>query len=83
MAIEKAPPMTEVDEDSIEETATLDASILSGQEVSEGDVVRLRVVSVDEEGGSIIVAYAKPKPEPVAEETETISEFAGKFDPQE
>lgn len=43
-----------------QETATLPMSILGGQQVSEGDTVRLKVLSVDAESGSLTVAYAHP-----------------------
>lgn len=42
------------------QTATLPLSIVGGQQVNEGDVIRLKVVSVDENAGSINVAYEHP-----------------------
>lgn len=56
--IEQETP-TEVPEPT-QETATLSLSILGGQQVSDGDVVRLKVLSVDSESGTFDVAYAHP-----------------------
>lgn len=41
------------------ETASIPASIVGGQKVSPGDVIRLEVVSAD--GGTITVKYADPE----------------------
>lgn len=59
------------------ETATVPMSILNGQEVAEGDVVRLRVVSVDEENQTVELAYASS---PAKSRNAPLDEMAGKFD---
>lgn len=60
MAIERAteplPP------ESTNETVDLPASILAGQTVAPGDVVRLEVVSVDDETGMVTAKYATATP---------------------
>ena len=61
MPAEVAAPETE----ATEETVSLPASLLAGKSVTPGDVVRLEVVSVDDDGASVTVKYAA---EPVAEE---------------
>lgn len=43
------------------ETVTLSTEMLGGQKVSPGDVVKLEVVSVSDEDGTIQVKYAQPK----------------------
>ncbi len=63
-------------EKEAEETAMVPMTILEGQEVSEGDVVRLRVVSVDEENGTVELAYASsPK-----RRNSEVDAMASKFD---
>lgn len=44
------------------ETAELPLSIVGDQPVKEGDVIRLTVVSVDQDSGTINVAYDHAKP---------------------
>lgn len=60
MAIEHAEMTEESPDTDTEqsETAELPLSIVGGQEVKEGDVVRLRVVAVGDD--SITVQYASP-----------------------
>lgn len=73
MAIERASeemmsdetPEVAPEESPEEVTASLPASILAGQSVSPGDVVRLEVVSADDKDGTITVKYAA---EPAKEE---------------
>ncbi len=43
------------------ETATLDAGMLGGKKVAPGDVVKLEVVGVSDEDGTVTVKYATPK----------------------
>ncbi len=76
MAIEKysempneEPPMEETgggmegEEAPMEEqTASIPLSLLGGQSVSPGDVVRLEVTGVDEDSGEVSVKYASEKP---------------------
>lgn len=76
--------MSEMDESK--ETASIPTSLLAGQMVKPGDVVRLRVVSVDEdevtvsydhaeaddEGSDALAAKLESKPEPSEEEETTI-----------
>lgn len=64
-------------EKEAEETAMVPMSILNGQEVAEGDVVRLRVVSVDEENQTVELAYASS---PAKSRNAPLDEMAGKFD---
>lgn len=70
MAIEKAygpldaPPMPEEPEMAMgaaspDEGETLSMSLLGGNEVKPGDVVRIRVQSVDEQNGTWQGAYAE------------------------
>lgn len=58
MAIEHASGAEEYPDTDQSETAELPLSIVGGQAVKEGDVVRLRVVSVGD--GSLTVQYAAP-----------------------
>ena len=53
-------------------------SIVGDQSVEPGDVVRLEVVSVDEETGMLNVKYAATKAQP--EEEITTEKMAAKFD---
>lgn len=74
--IEREAAETPVEE--AEETATISLSMLGGQKVAPGDVVRLKVISVDETNGTFDGAYAhdaKPK--------DGIGEMASKFDQPE
>lgn len=43
------------------ETATLSLEMLGGQKVSPGDTVRLEVVEVSDEDGTVTVKYSNPK----------------------
>jgi hypothetical protein len=61
-------------EDDSQETVTAPLSMLGGQTVQPGDVVRLKVVSVDDTNGTFDAAYDHPKKE------SGISEMASKFD---
>ncbi len=58
-------PAAEAKEETAEgeggETATLDLSMLGGQSVNPGDVVKLEVVSVSPDDGTLTVKYAQPK----------------------
>lgn len=62
------------------ETAQIPVSLLGGQTVSPGDVVRLKVVSVDEEGGSVTVEYYHPKQEKAEGEMGGIDEAVKQFE---
>lgn len=80
MAIEKTmmPPGAESEAAATEEvTASLPVSILAGKSVSRGDVLRLEVVSLDEEGGAVTVKYATEAPAPEAVGAESM---AAEFD---
>lgn len=68
-------PMREQPESGESQTTTIDSSILGGQEVEPGDVVRLKVVSVDQENGTIELAYDHP-----SKHGDMMDEMAGKFD---
>ena len=88
MAIEKQmemePDATAAEEpaeeqaESSSETVSLPMSILGGQEVKPGDVVRLEVVSAD--GDNVTVKYASEAPAPVAEEKKGMEGMAAAFD---
>jgi hypothetical protein len=72
-------PSEEVEEESIaEETAVLSPTLIGGQEVSPGDVVRLQVVSIGDDG--ITVKYAA---EEVAEEEPDMMAMTNKFNEKE
>lgn len=60
--MEMAPEAME--ETAEEVTASLPVSILAGKTVAPGDVVRLEVVSLDDEGGNVVVRYATEAPAP-------------------
>lgn len=64
MEMEEEMEASEMAHEGMEESATIPTSLLGGQAVSPGDVVRLEVVSLDEENGLVNVKYAKPKAEP-------------------
>lgn len=58
------------------ETAQIPLSLLGGQALGVGDVVRLRVVSVDDEGGTATVEYDHPEePKEPANSEEMASEL--------
>lgn len=61
MAIEEMAVEEEVSEtpDTSGETTVIPSSLLGGNTVKPGDVVRLEVVSMDENG--VTVRYSKPK----------------------
>lgn len=78
MAIEHAEDMGEAEspqEDSAE-TTEIPVSMLEGQSVQPGDVVRLEVVSNNEDSGTITVKYAQPKEAPGS----AIDDAASKFE---
>lgn len=54
--MEEAPEMAEA-----ESISQIPLSLLGGQTVAPGDVVRLEVVDVDEDGGMVNVRYSKPE----------------------
>lgn len=72
--IERATePQPEMSEDT--ETASIPLSMLGGQTPNPGDVVRLKVVSVDAENGSVTVAYDHgPQEKPMPKNTEAMGE---------
>lgn len=57
----EAPEMEAAAPEEASETVTLSTEMLGGQKVSPGDVVRLEVVSVSDEDGTVQVKYAQPK----------------------
>lgn len=62
--IEAEPMPVEAEVESHEpaaETATLSLEMLGGQKVSPGDTVRLEVVEVSDEDGTVTVKYSNPK----------------------
>lgn len=61
MPIERAEEASETEEVSPSaETTMLPITMLAGQSVAPGDVVRLEVVSVNDEDGSVEVKYSAP-----------------------
>lgn len=68
------PPMDDSMEDSTdsadqggsEETVDIPEGMLEGQTVEPGDVVRLEVVSVNSDSGTVTAKYASNKPRPSA-----------------
>ena len=62
-----------------ESSETLPASLLAGKAVKPGDVVRIEVVSVDDEGGTWEGKYAS-SPKPLKSES-TMDEMASRFKP--
>lgn len=51
-----------VPEEVSEETVDIPVSMLAGQTASPGDVVRLEIVSVNDDSGTVTVKYATEKP---------------------
>lgn len=75
-AMEARPSGNPAAESEEESTAMIPMDILAGQSVEPGDVVRLKVVSVDEENGTVELAYAHgPK-----RRNSEIDDMASKFD---
>ena len=56
------------------ETATLSTEMLGGQKVAPGDVVRLEVVSISDEDGTVQVKYASPKTGGIAKAAAALNE---------
>lgn len=78
MAIEKSMmPPGEEEVETTEETVSIPVSLLAGKSVAPGDVVRLEVVSLDDEGGNVVVKYATEAPAP---ETVGAESMAAEFD---
>lgn len=61
------------------ETTTIPLSMLEGQSVNPGDVIRLKVISVDEQGGVVNVAYDHPMED---KEPQGSDELAGQMGPR-
>lgn len=61
MPIEESAEVVEEMPEEESESVSLPLSILGGQTVAPGDVVKLQVVEVDDEGGMISVKYPKPE----------------------
>lgn len=74
-AMPEMPMREKASEAGERQTTTIDSSILGDQVVEPGDVVRLKVVSVDEENGTVELAYEHP-----ARREDEMGEMAGKFD---
>lgn len=70
----ESPEMEEMETETAEETTMLPITLLAGQKVAPGDVVRLEVVSVNDDDGSVEVKYATATPKPSA-----IDGMASKF----
>jgi len=78
MMPEEAPPEAAPEEGATGETASIPASIVGGQEVSPGDVIRLEVVSTD--GETITVKYAQPEATEEAAPKKGVEGMAAEFD---
>lgn len=74
MAIERISETEPLAPESTNETVDLPSSILAGQTVAPGDVVRLEVVSVDDSTGMVTAKYATA-PAPEAGSDSMASEF--------
>ncbi len=72
--MEGATPEAEAMEAPESETATLSLEMLGGQKVTPGDVVRLEVVGVSDEDGTVTVKYATPKPGGIAKASAAFNE---------
>lgn len=75
--MEEATPEEASPAASDEVTASIPVSLLAGKTVAPGDVVRLEVVSMDDEGGNVVVKYAAEAPAPEAQGAEGM---AAEFD---
>lgn len=58
---ESETPMPEAGGGETGETVDVPVSMLAGQTVAPGDVIRLEVVSVNDDSGTVSVKYAVPK----------------------
>jgi len=61
---EEQAPGEESEAPMEDQTVSIPMSILGGQSVKPGDVVRLEVTGVDEDSGDVTVKYASEKPAP-------------------
>lgn len=64
----------EIDDD-VSETIDLPLTMLNGKSAKEGDVIRLEVVSSNDDSGTVTVKYAEPK-----QKFDGIKEMAMKFE---
>ena len=67
----------EMEAEAVSETVQIPTTLLGGKTVSPGDVVRLEVVDVDEDGGFVNVKYSQPKAPPKKQGVEAM---AAEFD---
>jgi hypothetical protein len=58
MAEDAPEPGGEIPQDDQSETATLPLSMFGGKPVKEGDILNVKVISVDDQNGSVNVAMA-------------------------
>ena len=65
-------------DEAVADSIDIPLTIIGEQEVEPGDVVRLEVVSVDNDNGVIKVKYAQPEESP--EEEKSIEGLASAFD---
>jgi len=56
--VDTAPEMPEAETASGGDSTTIPISILGGQKVSPGDVIRLEVIGADDDTGTVTVKYA-------------------------
>lgn len=76
----EAPEAEQAEAPMEEATASLPMSLLAGKSVAPGDVVRLEVVGVDDEGGNVTVKYASEPPVAAADEKRGLDGMAAAFD---
>ena len=62
MAEDAPEPGGETQRDDQSETATLPLSMFGGKPVKEGDILNVKVISVDDQNGSVNVAMAGDEP---------------------
>jgi hypothetical protein len=62
MAEDAAEPGGETSQDDQSETATLPLSMFGGKPVKEGDILQVKVISVDDQNGSVNVSVAGDEP---------------------
>jgi hypothetical protein len=74
---EEQAPGEESEAPMEEQTASIPLSLLGGQSVSPGDVVRLEVTGVDEDSGEVSVKYATAPAKPAKQ---GLDSMAAEFD---
>jgi hypothetical protein len=73
-AVDSVEAVEAVEPEPAGETATLGIEMLGGQKVGPGDTVKLEVVSVSDEDGTVTVKYSNPKPGGIAKASAAFNE---------